>query len=293
MLWNKSKALNYGIRIAASDFILTADVDLLFTSNFIDTVISLQQQNSFSLFKIGYLSQRVSNQLEKDFQFDTISTTHIGDTFGIGLYPKSVIEHVRGYDEFFHFYGSEDVDLNSRVELSGATLHTCDKLMLYHQWHSRYPQRKDDRLTIQPRLTNILRINQRHFLEHQRLEVVKPNTKNWGSCLLKKDLEILSHPNHKVKLNSIASHVVHYFEEELPRLKEGVYKIIIEEDPYYTTLKYSLKQWLGKQSQPYFSMKQVNDLVLSHILFRYRDKNYSYVVSKDLKRICFTIDLDS
>jgi hypothetical protein len=52
-----------------------------------------------------------------------------------------------------------------------------------------------------------------------------------------------------------------------------------------------VKEFLGRHTQPYLSMKQVNDLMLQHIIFRYRHCNYSFAVSEDLKEIRFTVDL--
>jgi glycosyltransferase involved in cell wall biosynthesis len=141
LLWNKSKALNYGIRNATTDYIITADIDVLFTPNFIEKAHQLANLNQFSLFKIGYLSKQISEQQHRLPNLKHIKTTHVGDTFGIGLYPKIVLEKVRGLDEFFHFYGSEDEDLNMRVQLTGANLFRCEEVMLYHQWHPRYPQK--------------------------------------------------------------------------------------------------------------------------------------------------------
>lgn len=292
LLWNKSKALNYGIKTTKSDYIVTADVDVLFTPNFIENIQLLKQPNAFTLFKIGYLSQRVTQQQTQQLHLKNVSTTHIGNTFGIGLYPKAILEKVGGLDEFFHFYGSEDEDLNARVELTGAKLNRCDKVLLYHQWHPRYPQKKDYNLTVQPRLTNVLRVNQRHFLQNKNKSICCPNHKNWGNCYKKEDLVTLNNAKQVVKLKNIEAIIVHFLEEELHNHYNGVIKIIFEEDAYYNSIKHKVKRLLGKQTQPYLSMKKVNDLVLKTILFRYRNHNYKYSISEDLKTIQLVIDLE-
>lgn len=291
LLWNKSKTLNYGIKTAESDYIVTADVDVLFTSNFIEKVQALKQLDIFTLFKIGYLSQNVSQQQEQQLNLAHIKTTHIGDTFGIGLYPKSVLEEVGGLDEFFYFYGSEDEDLNARVESTGIKLNRCNDVLLYHQWHPRYPKKKDKKLTVQPRLTNALRINQRHFLQKKNNSNGHPNSKNWGTCHRSEDVLRLENPNQSIKLNNVSAFVIHFLEEELVKQK-GVVEVFFNEDVYYNSIKHKIKKILGKQNQPYLSMKEINDLVLKSIVFRYRDYNYKYSVSEDLKTIHFVIDLD-
>jgi len=293
LLWNKSKALNFGIRNTNTDYIVTTDTDVLFTPDFIDEALKLRSENSFSLFKIGYLSKQESLKQYELLNVKDSKAMFFGDTFGIGLFPKKLLEAIGGLDEFFHFYGSEDEDLNARLQLIGATLNKCEKQMLYHLWHPRYPRKKDHKLTSNPRLTNILRINQYHFLQNRANKISFPNDKNWGNCFRKSDNLVLSEPHQRIKLKNIAAHVVHFFEEELPKYNNDTIEVIIEEDNYYNSIKYKIKNLMGKQSQPYLSMKAVNDLILKNILFRYRDYNYCYEVSLKLKQISFILDFKS
>lgn len=290
LLWNKSKALNFGIKKAETDYIVTADIDVLFAETFVEKSLALANSNTFSLFKIGYLSQKITEQQQLELNFNTIETKFIGDTFGIGLYPKLALESVGGVDEFFHFYGSEDQDLNYRIELTGAHLVSCNDVLLYHQWHPRYPQKSNKQLTQIPRLSNALRINQRHFIRHQEESVIHPNPENWGFVYKINDELLLKEPRLKIELSNISSHITHFFGEEIKRYKNSVVQVLITEAPYSKSLKYQVKKVLGKQTQPYMTMKEVNDLILKAIVFTYRDYNYSYVVSKDLKQICFTLD---
>jgi predicted glycosyltransferase involved in capsule biosynthesis len=39
-----------------------------------------------------------------------------------------VLEKVKGYDTFFHFYGAEDVDLCQRIENTGCTITIREEL---------------------------------------------------------------------------------------------------------------------------------------------------------------------
>lgn len=290
LLWNKSKALNYGIKMVATEFIITSDVDVIFSQNFVEIVSKLAETHSFSLFKIGYLSKAVTEQQQKQLNLNSIETTHIGDTFGIGLFPKSLLEKVGGLDEFFHFYGSEDEDLNYRIKAFGAKLNVCNDGLLYHQWHERYPRKKDDQLTHLPRLGNILRINQRQYLLNKEHKVLHPNSKSWGHCYALSDGQRLECPDKIILLENVSSHVTHFFGEAIKTYKGLVIQVIVKEAIYFNSKKYKLKKFFGKQTQPYMSMKAVNDQILEEILFRYRDFNYAYKVSEDLKQISFTID---
>ncbi|MCR9183580.1 MAG: glycosyltransferase, partial [Flavobacteriaceae bacterium] len=115
LLWNKSKALNYGIRQAKCDSILINDVDVILHPKAMELFQSVSAPKRFSLFKIGYLPQSISLNEVATKPYEELTPTHTGDTFGIGLFPKAALEAVHGLDEFFHFYGSEDEDLIARL----------------------------------------------------------------------------------------------------------------------------------------------------------------------------------
>ncbi len=293
LLWNKSKAINYGIKLTKTPYIITADVDVLFVPHFAETVVKHIEPHGFLLFKIGYLSKLETKRQLSALNFTSITTTHVGDTFGIGLFSKLALETVGGLDEFFHFYGSEDEDLNVRLQAAGFKLNRCHEVMLYHQWHRRYPQKKEVLLQVQPRLTNVLRINQRQFLWHTYHKITHPNPKSWGHCYDKVDIKTLERPEVVIQLDNIMAHVDHCFGEVLKRYSKTIVQVIVNEAPYFKSLKYRIKKFLGKETQPYMTMKAVNDLILKAIVFHYRDMNYSYTISTDLKQICFTIDFNT
>ncbi|MBV7268543.1 glycosyltransferase family 2 protein [Winogradskyella luteola] len=293
LLWNKSKALNYGISNAKNEYILLADVDVLFASNFVETLNDYKDSDSFTLFKINYLAQAVQSSDIIEKPLDKLKISHSGDTFGIGLFPKKALERVRGLDTFFHFYGSEDEDLNSRLETAGYKQKRCNVPLLWHQWHPTYNTEKEI-LTINPRLSNVRRINQRHFLwQKEERTIIPSDSENWGKVFFKTDLDILNRPTSSVTIVNIEAHVIHFLRLILPSLTNHVVKVVFLQDDYYKSLKYKLKHTLNKESQRYISIKQVNDLILEEIIFKYKDYNYKYEVAKNLETIIFTIDLNS
>jgi glycosyltransferase involved in cell wall biosynthesis len=292
LLWNKSKALNYGISKTTTDYIVIADVDVLFASSFIEKIETLANLKQFTLFKIGYLPEEITSANIKKTAFQLLKPKHYGDTFGIGLFPKVALEKVKGLDTFFHFYGSEDEDLNNRLKVAGYQLCRNKESLLLHQWHPRYPQKKKEKLTITPRLSNIQRINQRHFLSHKERKIIVPEQNEyWNECYSKSDYKILKQPDVTLIIDNIKAKIDHFLNYELIAYKGKVVTVIFKEAVYYNTLKYKLKTLLKIQSQPYLSMKQVNDQVLKKIIFEYRNYNYAYIISDDLKEIEFTIDL--
>ena len=102
---------------------------------------------------------------------------------------------------------------------------------------------------------------------------------------------LLDHPQVKRQLTNIKSHIDHFFGKELIGHNNKIVSIVITEDPYCKSLKFRVKKRFGKESQPYMTMKEVNDLVLQNILYHYYNCNYSYSISEDLKQIHFTIQL--
>lgn len=290
LLWNKSKALNYGIKQAKNDFILINDVDVILHPITLENFQRLCIPETFTLFKIGYLPETVSLEHIAKTPFEELKPGHTGDTFGIGLFPKAALQQVHGLDEFFHFYGSEDEDLNARLQHAGFKCNRENQLFFLHLWHPRYPQKKDKQLTVQPRLYNAQRINQQHFLHQKRKGDTKAlHQEYWGECYTPKDNDTLTTPEIAIRLPNIKAVVIHFLREELKNYQGKVVSVLFYEDPYYKSMKYILKSLLGKQSQPYLSIKAMNDEVLKAIVFDYRQHNYSYRVAGDLKEIHFVI----
>lgn len=291
LLWNKSKALNYGITKAKTDVVFIADVDVLVAPDFLEIIESLISPNQFTLFKIGYLPESVTSKDIENSEFKALKPKHYGDTFGVGLFPKAALAKVGGLDEFFHFYGSEDEDLNFRLEAAGYKMNRCETNLLLHQWHERYPQKNQERLTVKPRLSNIQRINQRHFLRHKETQKFALDEVESRKNYLHSDYEILKNPSETLEIDNVEARVIHVLNYELPLFKNDIVKIIVKQSAFYGSSKYKLKTALNKQTQPYLSMKEVNDLILQKILFNFRNYNYAYKVFEDLKTIEFTIDL--
>lgn len=292
LLWNKSKAFNYGIIRTETDYVLTADVDLIFNPESIAIIEKLLDPSSFTLFNYGYLSKSTTAGLEKITPFDELTPSHFGSINGVGLYPLKALKQIHGFDEFFHFYGSEDVDLFQRLENAGYKKGHEERILFLHQWHRRYPRRKEEELTLVPRLRNILRINQQHYFRCiEGNQVIPEKQKEWGVCFSREDSKVLATHTHIYRVSNHEAAVIHFLNEHLPSSEEGVIAVNFTEDPNYLSLKNRVKKIIGRSVQKYLSMKEVNDEVLKKIIFNYRHHNYSYSIGEDLKQISFIIDL--
>ena len=292
LLWNKSKAFNFGIRRSSTSYIFTADIDLILHPDTTKVLEDLASDQSFTLFDYGYLPQHLTPEKIAEYSFDLLRPSHYGEINGVGLYPKSALEAIRGFDEFYHFYGSEDVDLFQRLENLGLECKREKRKLLLHQWHKRYPQKDEAKLTSVPRLANVLRINQQHYFKCCREKsITASGQEEWGICFQNQDLEKLENPTRKFEFSNLSSAVVHFLNESLKTYKGEIVSVHFKEDLDYLSLKNRLKKMIKRNYQPYLSIKVINDLILQKIIFYYRDHNYLYRIDPDLKGITFKIDL--
>ncbi len=292
LLWNKSKALNFGIKKATSPYIFIADVDLIFHPEVTSHFEKLANPAIFFLFELGYLNKEESRKINLKYNFDELQSIRTGNVNGMLLSSKRALLEVNGLDEFFHFYGAEDEDLFARLENAGYQRELVEEKYFFHNWHRSFSGSEDKLLTGNPRVKNIMRINQQHFFRNRERGITKPfRQKAMGEIIDKEESRELQKPSRKIKINNILAQVEHFLREELPSYEKEVIEAVFVEDPYYHSLKHKTKKILNKQSQPYCSMKEVNDMLLKEILYNYRDANYSLKISEDLKTIKFAIKL--
>ena len=292
LLWNKSKALNYGILKAKGDYVFIADIDLVFHRQTTVLWNKLLNPDRFYLFQLGYLEKEESEKLFANYEFDALKPGRTGTVNGMILTSRESLLEVKGLDEFFHFYGSEDEDLFARLENAGYQRELRKEAYVYHNWHQSFSGSEDKLLTGNPRVKNIMRINQRHFQRNRDRGIIKPlRQEKIGEFITPERSAVLNNPDIILEIPNILARVEHFLREELASRKGEVVKAVFFEEDYYKSTKYKLKLRLGKQTQPYISMKQVNDMILKEILYNYRDHNYSFRVEQNLKGIVFILEV--
>ena len=292
LLWNKSKALNFGVLQSEALYIFIADVDLIFHPKAIEKLKELEHPEGFLLFKMGYLDRETSLQLKERNSFGSLDASRVGEVNGMVLAPREAFLKVNGFDEFFHFYGAEDVDLFSRFETAGYKETKTEDLYFFHNWHRSFQGSEDKVVTRNPRLKNIMRINQEHYFRNRDRKVLKPERQEGMGEIIDVSMSSrLNQPSCSYKIPNIAAKVEHFLEEELMSIKNKVVQAEFVVDPYYNSLKYRVKKKLGKQTQSYLSLKEVNDMILKKILFYYRGHNYSFMIAPELNSIEFKIEL--
>jgi hypothetical protein len=292
LLWCKSKALNYGIKKVKTAYVFVADVDLIFSPNTIAYFKKIIHPDKINLFKLGYLDKQNSLQLTKPYQFKELKPKHYGTINGMILVSKKALEKVQGYDTFFHFYGAEDVDLYNRLANAGYDIINNKETYFFHNWHVIYNAYNDKKMSANPHLYNIKRINQQHYFNNINNKLVIPYRQPcFGSVVTEEEQRFIENPMLTIELKNIHAQIDHFFNEQIRTYKNIVLCVIVKEEVCHKSVKHFLKKILKKQSEPYLSMKEVNDTILKKILYEYRDTNYAYKIADDLRTITFTIRL--
>lgn len=287
--WSRSIALNYAIRNADTDYCFMADIDMIFAPDFIAFANENCQPNQGLYFPVGFLSE-AETRLEKPFDQYEIKFASNREAAGMSLFPTNLLQQLRGYDQFFHFWGSEDNDMHNRLKLSGCTIRFCDdKIRMLHQWHPNYRQTETRTLNRELQLSGIVELNQQHLWWNRDQKVRVVNSENWGVVMTEKEYNTLS----DLPLQSVTnkkSVIQQLLFDRLPHLEQGqTISVRIEEDLFYNSFKFKLKKILGKKVPEYYTLKEINDLLLRHVVTLYAHLPYTYKISENLKAIEFKI----
>ncbi len=283
--WSRAKAVNIGLRQVTTPYVFVADVDMLFRNDFVATIIKLQNPSRAVFFKVGFLNQKESFSAKAFNQFQVQFFSQPGAK-GLSLFPLEALIKIKGFDEFFHFWGAEDEDVHSRLEQAGyESIFYEQEVLMLHQWHESYRTSESKTLTADLQLTQISRLNQQHLLQNKQINSDGVVSKYWGKVITKEEYEILDNHSVVVVIGNQKAKVDHFLYAELPCAKSKIVNVIFQKDLFQSSWKYWVKKRLGKTVPSYYSLKTINDLVLLHLISFYRNNNYFYIISEDLKTI--------
>lgn len=173
---------NVGIRNSTTDYVMTTDVDLLYGPNFIDSVISNLEENAMIESRTMYWKDYHANKIykgefnpEKDLEPCKSGRIKKRTTCGgCQCLHISNWNKLRGFDETYIGWGSEDFDLLRRAQLANIKIkwlgESMSSIMLFHQPHHK------DLETIKKELQQQGR-NQQILYNIKSYEV---NPKGWG-----------------------------------------------------------------------------------------------------------------
>ena len=289
--WNKSRALNSVIKDLTTDFCFVADVDMIFSPEFVGKTSELKNIQKAYYFQTGFLDAKETFKARKFDQYRNYRKSN-DEVTGLTLFPVKALQELRGFDEFYHFWGAEDTDMHVRLKNAGYEVEFYDKkILMLHQWHESYQSSERSDLSGNLQLSGIIQLNHQHLKFTQLNKVTKVNFESWGKVMNQNSLEELEELPVTLNLNSERGKIEDLLYGQLPVMKGRSVKIRVTEDPYQESVKFRIKKMLGKKVPEFYSLKEINDLVLLHLISFYRDRPYIFKVGEDLKSITFCIKL--
>ena len=287
--WSRAKAINIGLKKVSTDFVFTADVDMIFSPDFISKLNKLKNPSIAYYFKVGFLNEKES-KADKNFEdYEIDFSTGVGAQ-GLSLFYLKSLELIQGYDEFLHFWGAEDIDIHERLIRTGIeSVFYDNEILLLHQWHKSYRKNETDVLSQDLQLKGVVKLNHQHLLINQKSNATKVNNEFWGNLISELDFNELENSDQHIVLSNKLEVIDHFLFVELPKYKEITLSFEFVEDSFQNSIKYKAKKLLGKNVPTYYSLKEINDMLLLHIVSFYHTYPYSYKISKDLKSITFII----
>ncbi|APG60104.1 glycosyltransferase family 2 protein [Christiangramia salexigens] len=283
--WNKSRALNSVIKILETDFCFVADVDIIFHPKFVEVSSGFMNAPITTYFQVGYLN---ASESQKDLDFHAYENYRLSndEATGLSLFPVKQLQDLRGFDEFYHFWGAEDTDIHIRLRNAGYEVKYYDaELLLLHQWHSSYQSRERTVLTSELQVSGILPLNHQHLKNTLNNGITKVNLTCWGEILNKVDYSQLEEADLFMEVTNEKRQIEDVLYGQLPSLTKKIIKIRIIKDPFSRSLKYKVKKLLGMKVPGYFNLKEVNDMVLLNLISFYRNKPYSVKVNSEVGEI--------
>jgi glycosyltransferase involved in cell wall biosynthesis len=288
--WSRAKAVNIGLQHVKTPYVFVADVDMIFRNDLIEKLMHIQKPNQAVFFKVGFLDEQESVQIKSFDRYEIIFFSQFGAK-GLSLFPLDALNKIHGFDEFLHFWGAEDEDIHNRLENVGCkSLFYDQEILMLHQWHITYRKAESKGLSRDLQLTNISRINLEHLLDNKKEKRKVVNGEKWGKSISKTEYEVLDNNKMSFFIGNRKESISHFLFMTLPNFKGGVLNVIFKKEDFQNSLKYYIKKRLGKTVPTYYSLKEINDKVLLHLISFYKDCNYSYIVESDLKSIQLKIN---
>jgi glycosyltransferase involved in cell wall biosynthesis len=284
--WSKSKALNYGIKNLSCEYCFTADVDMIFHPQFTEILEKKLNSSKVIYFKIGFLTREESVKLI-DFEEYKVSFLTNEEATGMTLFPVEKLKLINGFDEFFHFWGAEDTDIHNRLSNLGCKVEFFDeKILLLHQWHLNYRKKETIKLNKELQLKGIVELNHKHLKYNFENRITKVNSKGWGCVMTKTDYETLLNLPLREMSNEV-SVINHFLYVVLNDGNTPAISVRIIKSPVEKTLKHKIKKLLGKKVSEFYSIKEISDKMLLHIVAYQHHLPYTYSINEDFSSIDF------
>jgi hypothetical protein len=151
-VWARSRCLNVGLRRVETTFVLTSDVDILLSPEYVARAVRALRSEPLSLVGSAMLDLPEESAAEVRAAVSEPGPLPLAAWKERGsprmdreIHPSilmtyTAVHHlVRGYAEYFELWGGEDVDLLRRLERLGLRPRVVGPPAFYlHQWHPKY-----------------------------------------------------------------------------------------------------------------------------------------------------------
>lgn len=181
-VFNKSHALNLGIKASKEEFIMTVDCDMILTKE-IHKILNKHLDENCFIINTDVRRINISDIPNWDKSWDwyetgsNISKLNSKANGGMQVFSRKWIEKVNGYDEDLILFGAVDNDLVYRAQLSGLSIIDINS-PIYHQEHLK---RKEENLDKQDRekAEFIRKLKAQYIWEKVEKNMIKGKTP-WG-----------------------------------------------------------------------------------------------------------------
>lgn len=242
MAWNRAHALNSGIRVAEGEYIMTSDIDLIYSKDFIKEVfLNIEpnvelHSNAYKLpknfIKWGKLDAKANLKLPNR------NLTALGM---VQVVLKGTLNEIKGFDEYYRIWGAEDEDLTHRLRKKGLLIEWLDlkRTPVYHQWHP------SSGIRARKNIPNGWQKNLGVYFKNNE-SIVRNNDHEWGKLVTSDLRKIFEHRSSgniskRLKLNEMpVSQSIHTIYSSFKDLKNGESIEIVFEDVLLPKLKKSL-----------------------------------------------------
>lgn len=184
--WSRARCLNIGIRRAETKFLMTSDVDMVFSPSYASDAMRVLEAEPLSIVCAPMLdlpqealpalqqAARQGESLDLEHWKDRAIDRFEGEIHpSLGVSRTVFYKLIRGYDEFFEVWGGEDRDLMRRLMALGLETRRIPAASYYlHQWHPKFEgvAAAED--------SDIVRTNRNHF---RRNYSILRNGPDWGT----------------------------------------------------------------------------------------------------------------
>ncbi len=181
-------------------------------------------------FKVGFISQEESKKNQPFDNYEISFSSEVGAQ-GLSLFAIEALKNVRGFGEFLHFWGAED--LHNRLTQAGYQVEFFEKeLLMLHRWHPTFRSLERDFLTKEMQIKAISKLNEQSFLKNRDKKLVGVNSENWGMAISKEEYDALLNVRISNVIWNMKEYLHHFLFAELPRLKDENISVKFKADPY-------------------------------------------------------------